>query len=91
LGSWGTSTIKWRVKKQREIRTFDHLGGSDGIFSTLQVAGCIVEHEEALGKAICLALKDVDRAIDLGDECLRVEIPIAVLAWFEHDVGLFVG
>jgi hypothetical protein len=55
------------------------------------MAGCIVEHEEALGKAICLALKDVDCAIDLGDKFLQVEIPIAVLAWFEHNVGLSVG
>jgi hypothetical protein len=46
----------------------------------LQVAGCIVEHEEALGKAICLALEDVDCTIDLGNEFLRVKIPIAVLA-----------
>jgi hypothetical protein len=55
------------------------------------MAECIVEHEEALGKAICLALEDVDHAIDLGDEFLRVKIPIAVLAWFEHNVGLSVG
>lgn len=67
---------------------FDHLIGRDGIESSLLVAGRVVEHEEALGKAIDLALKDVDRAIDLGDEFLRIEVPIAILPWFEHDVGL---
>jgi hypothetical protein len=52
------------------IRTFDHLVGRDGVKSTLQVAGCIIEHEKALGKAIYLALKDVDCTIDLSDQFL---------------------
>lgn len=69
---------------------FDHLIGRDGIESSLLVAGRVVEHEEALGKAIDLALEDVDRAIDLGDEFLRIEVPIAILPWFEHDAGLSV-
>lgn len=55
------------------------------------MTGCVIEQEQAEGKAICLALKDVYRAIDLGDESIRVEISVAVLAWFEHDAGLSVG
>lgn len=70
------------------IRTFDHLIGRYGIKITLQVAGCVIEHEQALGKAICLAFKDVDRAIDLGDKFRRIEVSIAILPWFKHDAGL---
>src|SRR5260221_10339340 len=87
LGSYGISTIK--SQKKREIRTLDHLGGRYGILSMLQVTGCVVEHEQALGKAI-LGLKDFDRAVDLGNEFLRVKVSVAVLAWFEHNSGLSV-
>ena len=48
----------------------------------------IIKEKEALGEAIYLALKDVDRAVDLGNKFLRIEVPIAVLAWFKHDAGL---
>jgi hypothetical protein len=55
------------------------------------VTGRVVEQEQAESKAICLALENVDRVIDLGDEMFRLEISIAVLAWFEHNTGLSVG
>jgi hypothetical protein len=74
-------------EKKKEKRTFDHIGGRNGILSTLHVTGCVVEQEEALG-TVCLALKDFDRAIDLGDEFRRFEISVAVLARFEHDASL---
>jgi len=79
------------LKKKNNRRTFDHLGGRDGIISMLQVTGCVVEQEEALGKAICLALKDVNHTIDLGDECLHIEVSIMILPWSEHNVGLSAG
>ncbi len=79
-----------KTKKDQLKRgcTFDHLGGREGIISMLQVTGCIIEQEEALGRAICLALKDVDHTIDLGNELLCIEISITILPWSEHDVGL---
>src|SRR6266852_9333944 len=74
-----------------EIRTFDHLAGRDGIRGTLQVAGCVIEQEKALGMAICFALENVDCMFDLVHERLRIEVAIAVLAWFEHNAGLSEG
>src|SRR6266852_3098731 len=74
-----------------EIRTFDHLAGRDGIRGTLQVAGCVIEQEKALGVAICFALENVDCMFDLVHERLRIEVAIAVLAWFEHNAGLSEG
>jgi hypothetical protein len=89
LESRGISIKKWL--KKREKHTFYHLGGRNGILSMLQVTGCIVEQEEALGKAICLALEDVDCVVNLSDEFLRVEVTITVLARFKHDAGFSVG
>src|SRR6266852_2708851 len=74
-----------------EIRTFDHLAGRDGIRGTLQVAGCVIEQEKALGVAICFALENVDCVFDLVHERLRIEVAVAVLAWFEHNAGLSKG
>jgi hypothetical protein len=71
-----------------EIRTFDHLAGRDGIRGTLQVAGCVIEQEKALGVAICFALENVDCVFDLVHERLRIEVAVAVLAWFEHNAGI---
>jgi hypothetical protein len=52
------------------------------------VTGCVIKQKKALGKAICLALKDVDRTINLSDEFCQVEVPIAIIPWFEHDASL---
>ena len=68
--------------------TFDYLSGGDGIGSTLQMTGCIIEHKESFGQAICLGLKDVDPMIDLIDELLRIEIAITILPQLEHNVCL---
>ena len=35
--------IKKTYRKKKMRRTFDHLGGRDGIIGTLLVAGCIIE------------------------------------------------
>jgi hypothetical protein len=51
------------------------------------VTGRIIKHEEALRTVICLAFKDVDRAINLGNELVRIEVSITVLAWFKHNAG----
>jgi hypothetical protein len=55
------------------------------------VTGCVIEQKEALGKAVYLVLEDVDRAIDLGNEFLRIEISIAILPWLEDNAGLSAG
>jgi hypothetical protein len=55
------------------------------------VTGCIIEHEEGLGKAVCLVHKDVNCTIDLGDEFFHIEEPVMILSWLEHDVGLTEG
>jgi hypothetical protein len=55
------------------------------------VTGCIIEHEEGLGKAVCLAHKDVNYMINLGDEFFCIEEPVMILPWLEHDVGLTKG
>jgi len=83
----GIDKIKKTFEEPKK-RTFDHLGGRDSIRSTLHVAGCVVEQEEAEGKAICLALKDVDRSINLCDEFLGIEVSVAIFPRFEHDAGL---
>jgi hypothetical protein len=79
---------KIAIKKKKKGRTFHHFFGGYGIAGTLQVAECVIEHEEALGKAICLALEDVDHMINLGDELFGVEIPIAIFSWLEHEMSL---
>jgi hypothetical protein len=88
LWIWGTLIRQKQNIKKKTIRTFDHLVGRDGIKSTLQVTGCIIEQEKALGKAVCLEFKDVDCAIDLGDKFRRIEVSVTVLPWFEHNAGL---
>ncbi len=52
---------------------------------------CIIKHKEGLGKAICLAHKDIDHAIDLGNEFLCIEESIMILPWLEHNAGLTKG
>ena len=52
------------------------------------MTGCIIEHKESFGQAICLGLKNVDRMIDLIDELLRIEIAIAILPQLEHNACL---
>ena len=54
----------------------------------LYVTGCIIEHKETLGKAIYLALEDVNYVVDLGNESFCVKEPILIFPWFENDVGL---
>ena len=54
----------------------------------LYVPWCIIEHEKALGKAICLGLKDVDSMLDLLHELLYTEVSIAILARFEYNSSL---
>jgi len=49
---------------------------------------CIIEQEKALGKAICLALKDIDCIIDLGKEFLCIKISVAILSGLKHNMGL---
>jgi hypothetical protein len=88
LGSWETSIRQIAGKKKDKTCTFYHLDGRKGISSMLQMTGHVIEQEEAKGKAICLALKDVDRAVDLGDEFCQIKISIAILAWLEHETGL---
>jgi len=44
----------------------------------IQVTGCVVKREQALGKAI-LGFKDFDCAVDLGNEFLGAEVSVAVL------------
>lgn len=73
---------------KKKLRTFDHLFGREGIRGPFQVTGGIIEHEKALRTAICLAFKDVDCAINLGDELVHIEVSIMVLAWFKHNAGL---
>ncbi len=87
----GGGTLIRQKKNNLVGHTFDHLGCRDGIRSMLQVAGSIVKHEQALGKAICLALEDINRVIDLCNKLLHIEISATVLSWFENDVGLFAG
>jgi hypothetical protein len=89
--AWDLGGISLRensIKKNIKRRTFNHLSGRDGVISTLQMTGRVIEHEEALGKAVCLALEDVERAIDLRDEFFCIEIPVAVLPRFEYKTGL---
>ena len=69
-------------------RTFDHPSGCDHIRHTLHVPWCIIKHEKALGKAICLGLKDPDGALDLFYELLHSEVPIMILPGFEYDASL---
>lgn len=52
------------------------------------MTGCVIKQEEAPGKAICLALKYVNRTIDLGNDFLRVEVTVAILPWFEYNTGI---
>ena len=82
--------IRTKINKQKKWKkhTFDHLAGRDGIRSTLEVTGCVIEQEKALGAAICFALEDVNHAFDLAHKHVCVEVTIAVLPWFEHDAGL---
>ncbi len=49
---------------------------------------CIIKHEEGLGKAIHLPLKDFDCMIDLGDKVFHIEISAMIFPWLEHNVGL---
>jgi hypothetical protein len=85
----GTS-IRQYIYKKRSGRTFDHLGGRYGIISTFLVTWSIIEQKEALDEAMCVVLKDVDRAIDLGDKLLRAEVSVAILPWLEHNASLSV-
>ena len=49
LGGASSASIQQnRIKRL----TFDHLSGGDGIDSTLQMTGCIIEHKESFGQAI---------------------------------------
>jgi hypothetical protein len=84
----GISDIDKKIAIKKKRCTFHHFFGGYGIAGTLQVAECVIEHEEALGKAICLALEDVDHMINLGDELFGVEIPIAIFSWLEHETSL---
>ena len=85
LGGASSASIQQnRIKRL----TFDHLSGGDGIGSTLQMTGCIIEHKESFGQAICLGLKNVDCMIDLIDELLRIKIAIAILPRLEHNACL---
>ena len=72
-------------------RTFNHLCGRNGIGCTPQVTGCVIEQKKALGKAVYLVLKDVDCAIDLGDEFFSVEVAITILPRLEDYAGLSAG
>ena len=56
----------------------------------LLVTGCIIKHEEALSKAICLVLKNINRTINLGDDLFCTEVSIMILPWLEHDMSLSV-
>jgi len=87
LGSRGTSIRQKKLKNTNE-HTFDHLGGRNGVISTLLVTGCIVKHEELLSKAICLVLKDINCMINLGDEFSCTKVSTMVLPWFEHKASL---
>jgi hypothetical protein len=55
------------------------------------MTGRIIEHEEGLGKAVCLVHKDVNCVIDLGDEFFCIKEPVMILPWLEHDAGLTEG
>ena len=85
LGGASSASIQQnRIKRL----TFDHFSGGDGIGSTLQMTGCIIEHKESFGQAICLGLENVDHMIDVVDELLRIEIAIVILPWLEHNACL---
>jgi hypothetical protein len=75
------------VTLKNKKHTFDHLPGRYGIICTFQVTGRVIEHGQALGKAICFGLKDVHRAIDLCNEILCLEVPVPILPWLKNDAG----
>jgi hypothetical protein len=54
----------------------------------LYVPWCIIKHKKALGKAICLGLKDPNSVLDLFHKLLCSEVSMAVLPRFEYDVSL---
>jgi hypothetical protein len=49
------------------------------------MARCVIEEEKGLGIPFGTAFKDVDSQIDLLEEFVCTEIPIAVLASFEDN------
>ena len=54
----------------------------------LHVPWCIIKHKKALGKAICLGLKDPNGTLDLFYELLRSKVSITILPGFEYDASL---
>jgi hypothetical protein len=49
------------------------------------MAWCVIKKEKGLGIPFGKAFKDVDGQIDLREEFIRAEIPIAVFASFEDN------
>ena len=86
--AWNLGGASIRENGTKKKHTLNHLFGRDCICSMLLVTGRVIKHEEAFGRPACFALKDVDRTIGLIDKFFRVEIPVAVLPWFEHNAGL---
>ena len=68
--------------------TFDHSSSYDYIQCTLHVSWCIIEQEKALGKAICLGLKDPNGALNLFYKLLRSEVSVIILSRFEYNASL---
>jgi hypothetical protein len=62
-----------------------HLPGRDRIRSSLLMAGSVIKEEQPLYIAICLALKDIDCAINLIKQRIAIKPSIVISASFEED------
>ena len=74
--------------KQSDQRTLHHLASRKHISRLLLMAGHIIEEEKPLGITICLALKDINHAINLSKQHITTKPSIAIPAGFECDLGL---
>jgi hypothetical protein len=54
----------------------------------LHMPWCIIEHKQALSKAICVGLEDTDGMLNFFHELLPAEEAIMILARLEYDAGL---
>jgi hypothetical protein len=66
--------------KRSNLLTLHHIASRNRISSSLLMAGSVIKEEKSLGITICLALKYINRAIDLSKQCIAIKPPLAISA-----------